>query len=77
MEQRRSANCRNDKKVQMEQLIMTHRPNITIATETPLNEDINSKTIFNSYYLNPPPYRKDWYIGQGGVKIDVKIQLRQ
>ena len=72
-------NCRSlishEKKLQLEQVVETFHPDIILGTETHLDENIDSKSIFNENYLHPPPYRKDRRRGQGGVLIAVNSGL--
>lgn len=46
----------NEKK--LEQLLVTHKPGIILAAEAHLNQDNDSKYVFNEIYLNSPPKRK-------------------
>jgi len=74
-----NVNCRSlistEKKLKLEQLIETHKPDIILASETHLNNEIENNEIFSDFFLNPPPCRKDRRLGEGGVLIAVRSDI--
>jgi len=64
-----TVNCRNlisdRKKVNIQDLIETHKPNIILGSESHLDSCIASSEIFPVTYATP--YRKDRKLGEGGV----------
>ena len=57
------------KRIDLHNLIETHKPNIIIGTESHLDSTIASSEIFPDNFQNP--YRKDMKLGEGGVFIAV------
>ncbi|CAG2231580.1 unnamed protein product [Mytilus edulis] len=66
-------NCRSlisdKKKVELQNLIETHKPDIILGTESHLDNTIASSEVFPDQFQNP--YRKDRKLGEGGVFIAV------
>ena len=66
-------NCRSlisdKKKVDLHELIETHKPNIILGTESHLDNTIASNEVFPDQFKNP--YRKDRKLGEGGVFLAV------
>jgi hypothetical protein len=66
-------NCRSlnsdKKKVDLHELIETHKPNIILGTESHLDNTIASNEVFPYQFKNT--YRKDRKLGEGGVFLAV------
>lgn len=62
----------NEKKRRMDQLLVTHKPDVVTATETHIDNEVSSASIFNEEYITTAPFRKDRRLGEGGVLIALR-----